>query len=360
MILLTTCFAAINTAKEKANKQLVSQLPYLTETSLEGSHGYALQLLPKLQEHINQQLSASQQQRLNLVQCHVKLLQLAEGDDTTATLQWQSNLTKFNAHYFIRCTPVAIIWLSLLTIMLIFLALLWRFSLVLPTSLIKMRQLLHKKGVTTSEQHRLLQLSAKWNKSDWQLFGQIETKLNSQFAIELVEKCRGNKLDNTQLAWLLFAAEKFPNQAQQVLEIALGEDELRLQLSTGKVWVRGIELTLSITPMLYYYWYASQRKSTEQGWVLNPASNKPNTEYGAQLQQLMLQGPGHKKAITDVEQGAKAKTLDQNRSKIRDELTQQLGPELAKHYLFECHKDVKTNRFYYRIMTAPSQIKLLP
>lgn len=356
-----TAVLAVYTAKHNVAQQLDSQLPLLTETSLQGSHGYASQILPQLQQHLNRQLLVWQQQRtLSMVQCQVQLLQIAEGSSPTASLSWQGGLSSFHAEYDISCQPAVSVLVPLVVVLSLMVWLVWRFYLVLSPALVALQQRLHSQGVTLAEQSLLLQqIATNWRAADWHLFLRLEPATGSQFAFEITQRCCGQQLNETDIAWLLFAAVKYPNQPQQVFEIALGEDELRLQLSSGKVWIRGIELTLSATPMLYFYWYASQRKNTEQGWVLNPASNKPNTEYGAQLQQLMVQGPGHKKAITDIEQGAKAKTLDQNRSKIRDELTQQLGPELAQLYLFDCHKDVKTGRFCYRLMTAPQRIKLL-
>lgn len=362
VLILAAAGLAMHSAQQRIAQQLTSQLPALTENSLAGSHGYASLILPQVQIHVQQQLSAWQQQQgIVLVLCQVQLSRVAEGTSGTASLSWQVGLSSFYADYQIRCLPSVPFMLTLMLAMLVLLLLLWRFSRVLPAPLLALQQRFTQQGINPAQQYPLLkQMSANWQPADWQLFQYLEPQLGSRYAVELVQRCCGQQLNASQIAWLLFAAAKYPAQVQQVFEIALGEDELRLQLSSGKVWIRGIELVLSATPMLYYYWYATQRKETEHGWVLNPASNKPNTEYGVQLQQLMALGPGHKKAMSDIEQGAKAKTLDQNRSKIRDELSQQLGPELAEHYLFDCRKDVKTNRFYYRLITAPEQIKLLP
>ena len=66
---------------------------------------------------------------------------------------------------------------------------------------------------------------------------------------------------------------------------------------------------------------------------------------------------GHGKAINDLQSnGLKAKTLDQNRSKIKDELVSVLGETLAADYLFETARDAQSGRSKYRIKLPPEAI----
>ena len=70
---------------------------------------------------------------------------------------------------------------------------------------------------------------------------------------------------------------------------------------------------------------------------------------------------GHAKAASEPqEKGLRAKTLDQNRSKIKDELVRHLCEELALPYLFDVQRDLRTARFNYRISLAPEFIKIVP
>ena len=56
------------------------------------------------------------------------------------------------------------------------------------------------------------------------------------------------------------------------------------------------------------------------GSITNPASNRPDPVLGRDLVELMSRYEGHARAINDLERtGLKARTLDQNRSKIKDD-----------------------------------------
>lgn len=73
----------------------------------------------------------------------------------------------------------------------------------------------------------------------------------------------------------------------------------------------------------------------------------------------MSQFNGNEKAIRDLENnGLKAKTLNQNRSKIKMELIDSLGEGLAHEYLFESKKDAKSDRVHYRASISPECISL--
>jgi hypothetical protein len=58
---------------------------------------------------------------------------------------------------------------------------------------------------------------------------------------------------------------------------------------------------------------------------------------------------GHARAINELElHGLKAKTLDQNRNKIKDEMLAYFG-ELANPYLFQKSRDPKTGRYQHQL-----------
>jgi hypothetical protein len=58
--------------------------------------------------------------------------------------------------------------------------------------------------------------------------------------------------------------------------------------------------------------------------------------------------------------GLKAKTLDQNRSKIKEGITAVLGQELAARYLFELRKRATSNRTSYRLKLDAGRICIEP
>ena len=69
---------------------------------------------------------------------------------------------------------------------------------------------------------------------------------------------------------------------------------------------------------------------------------------------------GHARAINDLERtGLKARTLDQNRSKIKDEIVAILGEELADAYLFETSKHPDGMHTRYRLRVAAHAIRIV-
>jgi hypothetical protein len=107
-------------------------------------------------------------------------------------------------------------------------------------------------------------------------------------------------------------------------------------------------LTMSKTPFFYYYWYI-KRSVEHLPPYINPPSTKPDRDKGRELAQMMRCFGGHARAINELEQhGLKAKTLDQNRNKIKDELLAHFG-ELAEPYLFLKSRDQKTGRYQHQL-----------
>ncbi len=126
-----------------------------------------------------------------------------------------------------------------------------------------------------------------------------------------------------------------------------------------KLSIRGLNVPISGTPLFYYAWYAMSRLSGD-GWITNPASNRPDPVLGRQLVDLMSRFDGHAKAINDLERtGLKARTLDQNRSKIKDDMVAALGEKLARAYLFEASKHPDGIHMRYRLHVDPRHIHII-
>ena len=163
-------------------------------------------------------------------------------------------------------------------------------------------------------------------------------------------------LDVEQLAWFFKAYEA--HSADESMAIAVSTQGLVIDLARGTARVHGFELPIPKTPLFYYAWYALQRMCGD-GWYVNPQSNHPNGPDGLKLAELMVDHDGHARPIKDLENnGLRSKILDQNRSKIKDELQRALGEQLAEPFLFEAHKDDLNGRHSYRISLDPEGIKI--
>lgn len=157
------------------------------------------------------------------------------------------------------------------------------------------------------------------------------------------------ELNNQQLQWFQLALTA-TCCIDTALAIASSEDGLHFDLRNHSLTVHGLPISLGKTPFFYYLWYARLRL-TGDGWQLNPAVTRPDHHAATSLIELMEKYGGHAKAINDLkENGLRGKILDQNRNKIKDDLIAQLGESLARQYLFETERDMKTSRYRYRLM----------
>ncbi len=153
-----------------------------------------------------------------------------------------------------------------------------------------------------------------------------------------------------------------PNQPSAILgESVLTDSELKpsiasstevssltINLTKRTITIDEQTFTMSKTPFFYYYWYV-KRSIDDLPAYINPSSSKPDIEKGRELAQIMRCFGGHARAINELEQhGLKAKTLDQNRNKIKDEMLGHFG-ELAKPYLFQKSRDPKTGRYQHQL-----------
>ncbi|WP_438865587.1 hypothetical protein [Neptunicella sp.] len=165
-------------------------------------------------------------------------------------------------------------------------------------------------------------------------------------------------LTENQLDWFMLANKKFDYTKQQALTVALSPDKLNFTDTPGQVVLHGLPLKLMKTPYFYYLWYACLRCQGD-GWQLNPPVNRTDRIGAEMLIELMRNAGGHSKAINDlVEQGLRAKILDQNRNKLKAELISLLGESLAENYLFDTERDLKSGRYRYRLKLNPDTISL--
>ena len=157
-------------------------------------------------------------------------------------------------------------------------------------------------------------------------------------------------------------AEQFQTVEGKVtlLEQASRPLTLSFSVSSGNVEVRinEVVIPMSSTPAIYWLWYAKKRISEQNdGWVLNPPSNRPSQTLASELIALMENYGGHGRAISELKQhGLKAKTLDQNRNKIKDALVKVLGESFIDQLGFESAKHTHNAQSIYRLKTSPNTI----
>lgn len=186
-----------------------------------------------------------------------------------------------------------------------------------------------------------------------------ETSLDINQICQLIESGKVRSLEGEPLSWFIIAIKQgLPLESS--LAVAARGDELSFDLDDQKLIIHGLTVPFPKTPLFYFYWYAS-RKVSNSGPYLNPAQGKPDPVAGAELATLMEAHNGHLKAIHDLEDaGMKGKTLDQNRNKIKDELTRLLGIDLAAPYLFSSERDPRSMRYSYELSLPTSFIHLPP
>lgn len=216
-------------------------------------------------------------------------------------------------------------------------------------------EILVKRGISSRDAHAFSRnIVALSNAQQSLLFVLLES--SDQAIDSLLTWCQQNpaNLSEEQTDWFRHAI-RTGHTADEALAIAVHPASLTFIPETQQLYVHGMPVTISKTPYFYYLWYANNRCKGD-GWMLNPATNKPDAEAAGVLSQLMEQFGGHGKAINDLgQQGLTSKKLDQNRNKIKDELISQLGESLAAPYLFETRRDGKSQRYWYRLASdAPT------
>ena len=157
--------------------------------------------------------------------------------------------------------------------------------------------------------------------------------------------------------WFVLAVER-KESTDRAEEIALHPDIVEIDLTQATLSIHGMYIPIGGTPLFYYAWYALDRLSGD-GWITNPRSNRPDKIAAASLSALLRRHHGHARAVSDLEgHGLKAKTLDQNRSKIKDAVSAVLGERLSRAYLFEARRDRLTQRMSYRINLPAERLEV--
>ena len=180
---------------------------------------------------------------------------------------------------------------------------------------------------------------------------------NFSLALSAALDARAMALTHLDLLWFT-ATLATTSDIDAAWHAATHEDRVDIDLLNARLHIRGRDVHVTKTLLFYYAWYALKRMQGD-GWTLNPPSNRPDHEQGNELAALMFKYKGHAKAVSELEQhGLRAKTLDQNRSKIKEELLASLGPKLAEHYLFDTEKD-PLGRARYRLKVEPTHIRVI-
>lgn len=350
-------------AKTTLQQQMQQQLPGPIEAAFHNSHGGQTELFSAIRQKLNTDLQTiPNQQTWSLIAgCQAQVVSLLDEPmkpSSLIRLQWSEHQQQRQLWYQSNCQlnkPVLfVLWLCLLPAVLLCCSLLP--VIVQPKRWRLLRQLQQLPLSVVAQRAAERAMPTNWTMAQQQLFQQLCLRqLCVADAMVLCEQPKAADFCLNQIDWLVLGWQQLQSAAKAfaVAECAPG---LQFDPINHQLWVHGLPLQLAKTPFLYFYWYAKAR-AVGEGWLLNPASNKPDQQAAQQLIMLMQQYQGHGKAISDLsQQGLKAKTLDQNRSKIRDELIRQLGPELAKPYLFVSEKDGRSGRFRYRLALASDQI----
>ncbi|MYM63800.1 hypothetical protein [Pseudomaricurvus sp. HS19] len=298
--------------------------------------------------------------------CEVQLQQLYGGEPGSwwpfrTLIPWREDGATHQALFSVRCETR---WASLLIWSMLFTALITGMGRLLPAPLSVSR---------VNWLRRLLQdgdhWQQAWSNSRWVLQWppaqqQMLSRLSEVWQLPLrstlpaLREAGFEHFDDCRLQWLQVGLQHSRGDLYQALQIARAEDGLLFNADHGALNLHGVSITLSSTPYCYYLWYASLRQRDPcGGWYVNPSIQRPDTTMAASVSELMEQCGGHRKAINELHQhGLRAKTLDQNRNKIKDELVAVLGEDLAADYLFESERDPHTGRSRYRLATPTVRI----
>ncbi len=162
-------------------------------------------------------------------------------------------------------------------------------------------------------------------------------------------------LASRQSSYTIEDAVEQLNQASQplALKFITHDGQLQVRLHT-------LVIPLSVTPAIYWLWYAQRRKcESDDGWVSNPPANRPDVRSAQSLIALMAQFGGHGRAISELKQhGLRAKTLDQNRNKIKEALLGVVGETLTEACGFENGRKDQNAQSCYRLKMSPNRINI--
>jgi len=206
------------------------------------------------------------------------------------------------------------------------------------------------------------------NKEDLKLLKHVSSdKADQKNWKRAIQQFRADKPDAEVsfefLQTLLSANSSSPQTVSQYVELLYQASKpLNLSFSLSNenvvVTINDVPIPVATTPAIYWLWYAQKRSNNvENGWVLNPPSNRPCKQQADELIGLMESYGGHGRAISELKQhGLRAKTLDQNRNKIKDALLNVVGDSLVEHLGFESDKQCDNAQSIYRLKISPNEI----
>ena len=254
-------------------------------------------------------------------------------------------------------------WINLLSVSLALSFALFSIYQLLPNRTRQLRKSWQKKlqpmGFSEVETNKLSTLLLR-NSDGFNLLTDLGQSLPNRFdeALNILSNSEIAGLTHQQRKWFVTALNQSSDR-HLALQVARSEERLIFDLAKQQVIIHGLPITLSKTPLFYYYWYAT-RKLENLSPYTNPGQTKPDREQGAMLADIMENHQGHKKAVNDLRiSGLKGKTLDQNRNKLKDELQSALGT-LASPYLFHSERDTRTARYSYSLQLSANKIQLRP
>lgn len=221
---------------------------------------------------------------------------------------------------------------------------------------------LRREGLKPKQAYTLTSSLKRYTADQWLVFEQVfePTNISLIDSIRFLNRGYLRELNMEQIAWLTLGLKHYAGDLYAAAIVAKSPNRLMFCLDNHSITLHGIEIKLSTTPFFYYLWYACRRcqSETTEGWTINPPSNRADKVAAAELIQLMEQFDGHNKAINDLNsKGLRSKTLDQNRSKLKEELLQVLDETLIHEYLFDVQRDAQTARFKYRLALPASHLQ---
>lgn len=332
------------------------------------------ELLERVAASINADLSALQPKGVlpYIRQCRARVARLMSdtpapfrAGETAATptfqVPWLLGEREQRSDFLLDCDtrwPLLLGTQSLLALLVTFLLML----LPLPVSHTCLRELraLRATGLAAAEALRIAQQLQQLGARQRDLYAKLQQDFHGRLSqlLDWLQQPSLAGLDATQVLWLQKAYACSGGDLTTAAAVAGAPGQLEFFTQDNRVRVHGLEVPLPKTPFFYYLWYARLRQGGD-GWQLNPAVNRPDRKVADELVALMEAGGGHAKAVNDLrENGLRAKTLDQNRNKIKDELIAVLGEELAEAFLFESERDPKSSRYRYRLAVAGSDIRI--
>ncbi|WP_226663563.1 hypothetical protein [Microbulbifer aggregans] len=366
---------AHSTAADSLATTLEKQLPEQLDQAL--SYGFReVELIDRVTEKINRDLAALSGESLLPVvyQCRATVARLMSDNphtqvDATDTgfgaaefsVDWRIGTREQHSEFTLDCnTRWAYLLTSQLSLALLATVLLGLLPLPLSSACRKEVHQLRDAGMSNAETIQVAQRLSELSPGIRTLFERLRPDFigELQTLLDWLQQPGLAALTSDQLAWLEKAYAHSGGDLTVAADVASSQPQLEFFIADGRLRVHGLDIALPKTPFFYYLWYARLRHEGE-GWVLNPAVNRPDREGGEDLVALMEVGNGHAKAINDLrENGLRAKTLDQNRNKIKDELIATLGDSLAGPYLFDVERDPKSGRNRYRLVLDRVAIRI--